>query len=88
VLKNCMSPIVTNTAIIFGFTLIEVGALGFLGLGVQPPQVEWGTLLTDAQTYLFNRPVVVLAPGLALFLVAMAANLIGDGLRDGFDPTK
>jgi peptide/nickel transport system permease protein len=88
VLKNCMSPIVTNTAIIFGFTLLEIGALGFLGLGVQPPQIEWGTLLTDAQTYLFNRPLVVLAPGLALFLVAFAANLIGDGLRDGFDPTK
>ena len=88
VLKNSMSPIVTNSAILFGFMLIEIGALGFLGLGIQPPGIEWGTLLTDAQTYIFSRPIVVLAPGLAIFLVALAANLVGDGLRDGFDPTK
>ena len=86
VLANSVSTILTNTAILFGFTLIEVGALGFLGLGVQPPSIEWGTLLEDAQTYIFSRPVVVLAPGLAIFLVALSANLIGDALRDAFDP--
>lgn len=87
VLANSVSTILTNTAILFGFTLIEVGALGFLGLGVQPPSIEWGTLLEDAQTYIFSRPVVVLAPGLAIFLVALSANLIGDALRDAFDPS-
>lgn len=88
VLPNSISTILTNTAILFGFTLLEIGALGYLGLGVQSPKIEWGVLLSDAETYIFNRPVVVLAPGLAIFLVALAANLVGDALRDAFDPAR
>jgi peptide/nickel transport system permease protein len=88
VLPNSISTILTNTAILFGFTLLEIGALGYLGLGVQAPNIEWGVLLSDAETYIFNRPVVVLAPGLAIFVVALAANLVGDALRDAFDPTR
>jgi peptide/nickel transport system permease protein len=88
VLPNSLSTIVTNGAVTFGFILLIVGGLGYLGIGVQPPNIEWGLLLSEGQTYLFNRPVVVLVPGLAIFLTALSANLVGDALRDAFDPSR
>jgi peptide/nickel transport system permease protein len=88
VLPNILSTVVTNAAVGFGFILLIVGGLGYLGIGVQPPNVEWGLLLDDGQQYLFNRPIVVLVPGLAIFLTALSANLLGDALRDAFDPSR
>jgi peptide/nickel transport system permease protein len=88
VLANSMSTIVTNAAIGFGFILLIVGALGYLGIGAQPPTIEWGLLLADSQQYLFNRPIVAIVPGLAIFLTALGANLAGDALRDAFDPSR
>lgn len=85
VLPNSMSTIVTNAAVAFGFVLLIVGGLGYLGIGAQPPTIEWGMLLSDSEHYLFNRPIVAIVPGLAIFLTALAANLVGDALRDGFD---
>lgn len=87
VLANSMSTIVTNAALGFGFILLIVGALGYLGIGAQPPTIEWGLLLADSQQYLFNRPIVAIVPGLAIFLTALGANLAGDALRDAFDPS-
>ena len=88
VLPNSMSTIVTNAAVAFGFVLLIVGGLGYLGIGAQPPTIEWGMLLSDSQQYLFNRPIVAIVPGLAIFLTALAANLVGDALRDGFDTSR
>lgn len=88
VLANSMSTIVTNAAVGFGFILLIVGGLGYLGIGAQPPDIEWGLLLSDGQQYLFNRPIVAIVPGLAIFLSALSANLVGDALRDAFDPSR
>jgi peptide/nickel transport system permease protein len=88
IVPNCTSTVVTNVAVGFGFVLLVIGALGYLGIGLQPPDVEWGLLLSDGQSYLFNRPIVVLVPGLAIFLTALSANLVGDALRDAFDPSR
>jgi ABC-type dipeptide/oligopeptide/nickel transport system permease subunit len=61
--------------------------LGFLGLGVQPPTPEWGTMLGDARAYIFHASYEMTFPGLAIFLGVLSFNLLGDGLRDAFDPS-
>lgn len=86
VLSNSMSVVLMSMAVGMGFTLLAVAGLGFLGLGVQPPDPEWGAMLSDAQSYIINRPLAVLVPGLAIFLAALSANLIGDAVRDALDP--
>jgi ABC-type dipeptide/oligopeptide/nickel transport system permease subunit len=86
VLPNCVGTVVVMASVSFGFVLLIVASLGFLGLGVPRPDAEWGAMLSDASTYILSRPVVVIAPGLAIFLTALAANLAGDALRDAFDP--
>lgn len=86
VLANCLGTVLVMSSVSLGFVLLIVAGLGFLGLGVPPPDAEWGAMLSDATTYIVSRPVVVLAPGLAIFLTALAANLTGDALRDAFDP--
>jgi peptide/nickel transport system permease protein len=86
VLRNSLAPVIVGMALTFGFALLEVGSLGFLGLGVQPPQAEWGTMLEEGTQYLLSNPIVVLVPGLAIALTALAANLVGDALNDALAP--
>jgi peptide/nickel transport system permease protein len=86
VLANCIGTVCVMASVSLGFVLLIVAGLGFLGLGVPPPDAEWGAMLSDASTYIVSRPMVVVAPGLAIFLTALAANLTGDALRDVFDP--
>ena len=86
VLRNSLAPVIVGMALTFGFALLEVGSLGFLGFGVQPPQPEWGTMLQDGTQYLLSNPVVVLVPGLAIALTALAGNLVGDALNDALAP--
>lgn len=86
VLANCVGMVLVMASVSLGFVLLIVAGLGFLGLGAPPPDAEWGAMLSDASTYIVSRPVVVLAPGLAIFLTALAANLTGDALRDVVDP--
>lgn len=88
VLSNSMSIVLVMVAASVSFTLLAVAGLGFLGLGVQPPDAEWGAMLTDGRTYIVNRPLVILIPGLAIFLAALSANLVGDALRDALDPNR
>jgi peptide/nickel transport system permease protein len=88
VLPNSISVILVNAAVSVGFVLLEVAGLGYLGLGAQPPTPEWGAMLTDARSYIISRPLVVLVPGLAIFFSAVTANLLGDALRDAFDPSR
>jgi len=85
VVPNSLSPVIVAMALVFGLTLLDVAALGFLGFGIQPPQSEWGTLLNDAREYLLTSPVALIVPGLAIALTALAGNLVGDALNDAFD---
>ncbi|QNM96220.1 ABC transporter permease subunit [Chitinimonas koreensis] len=86
VLPNCMAPLIVNATLSFSSAILEAAALGFLGLGVQPPTPEWGTMLASARDYIERAPWVVTMPGLTILLSVLAINLMGDGLRDALDP--
>lgn len=86
VLPNAMAPVIVQATLSLGFAILVAAGLGFLGLGVQPPTPEWGTMLGEAVNYLLSSWFIALFPGLAIFLAIMAFNLLGDGLRDIFDP--
>jgi ABC-type dipeptide/oligopeptide/nickel transport system permease subunit len=80
VIPNIIRPIAAVTFLRFGHNLIMVGALSFLGLGVQPPAPDWALMLADAQPYVERLPILILAPGLAIFLAALSVTWIGHGL--------
>ena len=86
VLPNCLAPLIVNATLAFSSAIRETAALGFLGLGVQPPTPEWGSMLSAARDYIERAPWVVTLPGLTLLLTVLAINLMGDGLRDALDP--
>jgi peptide/nickel transport system permease protein len=88
VLRNSLSAIIVAVALSFGFALLEVATLGFLGLGVQPPQAEWGALMVDANQYLLSSPAVLIVPGLVIAVTSIAGNLVGDALNDALDPSS
>ena len=81
ILPNAASPLLAHAALRFGHKLITVGALSYLGLGVQPPDADWGSMLAAAQPYLTREPGLVLNPGLAIFLTALSVTLIGQGIN-------
>ena len=86
VLPHLVAPIIVySTLIIASYVLAEAG-LSFLGLGIHPPQSSWGNLLASAPDYYLAQPWLMLWPGLAVLLTTLAFNLLGDGLRDSFDP--
>lgn len=86
VLPNCMAPLIVHATMSFSAAILEISALGFLGLGVQPPLPEWGTMLASARDYIESAWWVVTLPGLTILLSVLAINLMGDGLRDALDP--
>ena len=86
VLPNCMSPILVQAALSFSTAILDVAALGFLGMGAQPPTPEWGTMLAEAREFILRAWWVVTFPGLAILITVLAINLLGDGLRDALDP--
>ncbi|AUS07889.1 peptide ABC transporter permease [Laceyella sacchari] len=86
ILPNCWTPIMVQGTLSFATAVIEVAALGFLGLGAQPPDPEWGTMLSDARDYLQLAPWTMVFPGVAIMITVLGFNLLGDGLRDIFDP--
>lgn len=86
VLPNCLGPLIINATLGFSSAILETAALGFLGLGVQPPTPEWGSMLSAARDYIERAPWVVTLPGLTLLGTVLAINLMGDGLRDALDP--
>ena len=86
VLPNCMAPLIVNATLSFSSAILETAALGFLGLGVQPPLPEWGSMLSAARDYIERAPWVVTMPGLTILFTVLAINLMGDGLRDALDP--
>ena len=86
VLPNCMAPIIVQATLGFSSAILDAAALGFLGLGAQPPMPELGTMLASARDYIERAWWVVTMPGLAILLTVIALNLLGDGLRDALDP--
>ena len=88
VLRNSVTPSVVQASIGVGVAILEIAALGYLGLGVQPPTPEWGAMLQDAQTYLIQDPLVLFVPCAVISLAIMSFNLLGDGIRDVLDPGR
>lgn len=86
ILPNCMAPIIVQAALSFSSAILDAAALGFLGLGAQPPLPEWGTMLAEAREFILRAWWVVTFPGIAILVTVLAINLMGDGLRDALDP--
>ena len=86
ILPNVMVPIIVSATLFLGMAITFAAGLGFLGVGVQPPNPEWGTMLGSGRSLLFAAPHVATFPGIAIFLVVLGFNLLGDGLRDALDP--
>jgi dipeptide transport system permease protein len=86
ILPNCVAPLIVQATLSFSNAILEAAALGFLGMGAQPPTPEWGTMLATAREFILRAPWVVTFPGLAILITVLAINLIGDGLRDALDP--
>ncbi len=86
VLPNCMAPLIVQATLGFSSAILDAAALGFLGMGAQPPTPEWGTMLADAREFILRAWWVVTFPGLAILIAVLAFNIMGDGLRDALDP--
>ncbi|QKV20689.1 ABC transporter permease subunit [Oricola thermophila] len=86
ILPNCLAPLIVQATLAFSNAILDAAALGFLGLGAQPPTPEWGTMLAEAREFILRAWWVVTFPGLAILVTVLAINLIGDGLRDALDP--
>jgi peptide/nickel transport system permease protein len=86
ILPNVMPPILVQSTLAIAGAIIAEAALSFLGLGQQPPQPSWGSMLNAARSFLAQAPWLAIAPGAAIFFVVLAFNLLGDGLRDALDP--
>jgi len=86
ILPNSMAPIIVQAAFSFSGAILDVAALGFLGMGAQAPSPEWGTMLADAREFVSSAWWIVTFPGMAILVLVLAINLMGDGLRDALDP--
>ena len=86
ILPNCLAPLIVQATLGFSSAILDAAALGFLGLGAQPPTPEWGSMLADSLEFLQRAWWVVTFPGLAIVVTVLAFNLAGDGLRDALDP--
>ncbi|HYQ99541.1 MAG TPA: ABC transporter permease subunit [Casimicrobiaceae bacterium] len=86
VLPNCAAPLIVQASLGVSVAILDAAALGFLGLGAQPPASEWGTMLADAREFVLRAWWVVTFPGIMILATVLAFNLLGDGLRDALDP--
>lgn len=86
ILPNCLAPLIVQGTLSFSNAILDAAALGFLGMGAQPPTPEWGTMLAEAREFILRAWWVVTFPGLAILITVLAINLVGDGLRDALDP--
>ncbi|MFO7772664.1 MAG: ABC transporter permease [Dehalococcoidia bacterium] len=86
VLPNCLAPLIVQSTLHMATAILWAAGLGFLGLGVQPPRAEWGTMLNGGRPYMRVAPHVAIFPGVAIFITVLGFNLLGDGLRDALDP--
>jgi ABC-type dipeptide/oligopeptide/nickel transport system permease subunit len=86
ILPNCLAPLIVQATLSFSSAVLDAAALGFLGMGAQPPASEWGTMLAEAREFILRAWWVVTFPGLAILISVLAINLMGDGLSDALDP--
>lgn len=86
ILPNVMPTLIVFVPILLALSIVTESALSFLSIGVQPPDASWGTIIQDGQTLLYSRPIVALAPGLAIVITVLALNVLGDCVRDALDP--
>jgi peptide/nickel transport system permease protein len=86
ILPNVSTTLIVFVPIMMALNMLTESALSFLSIGVQPPDASWGTIIQDGQTLLYTRPLVALAPGIAIVITVLALNVLGDGLRDALDP--
>ncbi len=86
ILPNVMTRVIVFVPIMIALNMLTESALSFLSIGVQAPDASWGTIIQDGQTMLYTRPIVALAPGLAIVITVLALNVLGDGVRDALDP--
>lgn len=86
ILPNVVSPVIVLATLDMGSIILSISGLSFLGLGAQPPMPEWGAMLNDGRPYMQTAPWLMIFPGLAILIAVLSFNLMGDGLRDIFDP--
>lgn len=86
ILPNAIGPIIVNTTMNIASMILSAAGLSFIGMGIQPPQPEWGAMLSEARQYMTTSAYMLYFPGIAIVLTALSLNLIGDGLRDALDP--
>ncbi|MGD0795281.1 MAG: ABC transporter permease [Dehalococcoidales bacterium] len=85
-LPNAFPPMIVMMTLAVGMTILAEAGLSYLGIGVREPTIAWGSLVNDGYKYLLSRPLIAIAPGIAIMLVVFAFNMVGDGLRDALDP--
>lgn len=88
ILPNCISPVIVVTSLDLAYAMLDIAALSFLGLGVQPPTPDWGTMLSEGRAVLLTSPHVAVFSGVAIVIAVLGFNLLGDGLRDVLDPRQ
>ena len=86
ILPNVVSTVIVLLPLMIATTILTESALSFLGIGVQPPNVSWGTIIQDGTALVYTRPWVTIAPGLMILLTVLSLNVLGDGVRDALDP--
>jgi peptide/nickel transport system permease protein len=86
VLPNSISPLIVAASLGLATAILDAAGLGFLGLGAQPPTPEWGLMLSRNKSHIFTSPWMVFFPGVSIMFLVLGFNLLGDGLRDAFDP--
>jgi ABC-type dipeptide/oligopeptide/nickel transport system permease subunit len=86
VVPNCFPPLIVLITLQVGAAILAEAGLSFLGIGIEPPGAAWGAMVNDGYKYLLTHPILSFAPGLAIMLVVIAFNMVGDGLRDALDP--
>ncbi|HDL84879.1 MAG TPA: ABC transporter permease [Candidatus Acetothermia bacterium] len=86
ILPNIVSPIIVFATVRIGVSILNAAALSFLGIGAQPPMPEWGVMISEGRNFLYTSPYIAFVPGLAILIVVLSFNLLGDGIRDALDP--
>lgn len=86
ILPNCFAPIIVQATIGVGTAILSAASLSFIGMGIMPPEAEWGQMLSEGRAYIRNYPHITLFPGMAIAITILLLNIVGDALRDAFDP--
>ena len=86
IIPNCFAPIIVQATIGVGTAILSAASLSFIGMGIMPPEAEWGQMLSEGRAYIRNYPHITLFPGMAIAITILLLNIVGDALRDAFDP--